>query len=123
MSATVAISALDPTVRTGVRRALRRLDRAPNGKLVAVRTATVLKAFWLMSALAVLYTQRVRPQLIDLGATEEEAARPLPGDELTPCARFRSTMAISINEPAEKIWPWRQVSGLEAALSRRIGRE
>jgi hypothetical protein len=40
------------------------------------------------------------------GATAEEIARPLPGDDLIPSSRLDSTHAITIKAPAERIWPW-----------------
>ena len=47
-----------------------------------------------------------RPRMLRWGATEEEAAEPLPGDEITPHPRVRSTRAITIDAPPEKVWPW-----------------
>mgnify|MGYP001070883123 CR=1 FL=1 len=40
------------------------------------------------------------------GATAEELTRSLPGDELAPSPTIRSTRAITIQAPAEQIWPW-----------------
>jgi hypothetical protein len=40
------------------------------------------------------------------GATEEEAAEALPGDERTPHPRVQSTRAITIDAPPETVWPW-----------------
>ena len=40
------------------------------------------------------------------GATDEEIARPLPGDDLIPDPKLDSTQAITIHAPAERIWPW-----------------
>jgi hypothetical protein len=40
------------------------------------------------------------------GATDEEIARPLPGDDLIPDSKLDSTHAITIYAPAERIWPW-----------------
>ena len=47
-----------------------------------------------------------RPRMLRWGATEEEAAEPLPGDEITPHPRVRSTRAITIEAPPEEVWPW-----------------
>jgi hypothetical protein len=41
-----------------------------------------------------------------LGATEEEAARPLPGDEVVAKADFVATRAITIDAPTQDVWPW-----------------
>lgn len=40
------------------------------------------------------------------GATPEEAARPLPGDELVTKADFVATRAITIDAPPRDGWPW-----------------
>jgi hypothetical protein len=40
------------------------------------------------------------------GATQKELTRPLPGDDLVPTPTIRSTRAITIQAPAEGIWPW-----------------
>jgi hypothetical protein len=47
------------------------------------------------------------------GATDEEIAKPLPGDDLIPAARLSSTHAITIGAPAERIWPWLVQMGYE----------
>ena len=45
------------------------------------------------------------------GATDEEIARPLPGDNLIPDPKLDSTQAITIHAPAECIWPWLAQAG------------
>ena len=40
------------------------------------------------------------------GATEEEVAMALPGDELTPPPIEQNTRAITIAAPPEEVWPW-----------------
>jgi hypothetical protein len=40
------------------------------------------------------------------GATAEEVARPMPGDELTSHPTIRVTNAISIDAPPDRVWPW-----------------
>lgn len=40
------------------------------------------------------------------GATPEEVARPLPGDELVPRPRLTTTRAISIAAPVQTVWSW-----------------
>jgi hypothetical protein len=56
-----------------------------------------------------------RPRLRYWGATENEARRPLPGDELIPLARGGATMATTINAPAAAIWPWLTQMGCDRA--------
>ncbi|WP_242371328.1 hypothetical protein [Anaeromyxobacter sp. SG26] len=48
----------------------------------------------------------VRPWLRRWGATDEEIARPMPGDELVSRPRYRSTRAITVRARPEEIWPW-----------------
>ncbi len=40
------------------------------------------------------------------GATLAEVARRLPGDELVPAPAIVSTRAITVEAPAERVWPW-----------------
>lgn len=40
------------------------------------------------------------------GATEHEAHKPLPGDELIENPRMQYTRAISIKAPPAQVWPW-----------------
>jgi hypothetical protein len=40
------------------------------------------------------------------GATESEAARGLPGDDLLPDAGIVSTRAVKVDAPPSAIWPW-----------------
>jgi hypothetical protein len=40
------------------------------------------------------------------GATDEEVAADLPGDELVPRPMWQSTRAITIDAPPEEVWPW-----------------
>jgi hypothetical protein len=40
------------------------------------------------------------------GATDEEARKRLPGDELVPRPVAEVTRALTINAPVKEIWPW-----------------
>jgi hypothetical protein len=40
------------------------------------------------------------------GATEEEIAATMPGDELLPRAQYRCTRAITISATPDEVWPW-----------------
>jgi hypothetical protein len=40
------------------------------------------------------------------GATPEEIAAPMPGDELVDGAQYRATRAITIAAPPDAVWPW-----------------
>ncbi|WP_217501004.1 SRPBCC family protein [Arthrobacter sp. C9C5] len=58
------------------------------------------------AAAAAGYVLAVRPRLLRWGATTQEAAGPLPGDELVPTARLQSTRAVNIAAPPAVVWPW-----------------
>ena len=47
-----------------------------------------------------------RPQQLRWGATDEEVARAMPGDEIQPYPIFNATRAITIQARPEQIWPW-----------------
>ncbi len=56
--------------------------------------------------MAVTYALVLRPWHRRWGATEEEANRALPGDELVPDPKFHATHAITIEAPPAEVWPW-----------------
>ena len=51
------------------------------------------------------YAARARPWHRRWGSTPDERVRPLPGDELGEGCE-RTTRAITIDAPAEEVWPW-----------------
>jgi proline iminopeptidase len=71
--------------------------------LVVVATASIGYLVWL------------RPRLLRWGATDDEAAAALPGDELLESVSTQSTMATTIDAPPEKIWPWLVQMGCDRA--------
>jgi len=52
------------------------------------------------------YRRKLRTPVLTWGATPEEAARQLPGDELLEDADIVSTRAITIDAPPDTVWPW-----------------
>jgi len=48
----------------------------------------------------------VRRWYLTWGATDVEAARTMPGDELLPRPDTLSTRAVTIDAPPSAIWPW-----------------
>lgn len=63
---------------------------------LAVPGAAALAVYWLA----------VRPWHLRWGATDEEVARPLAGDEIEPNPGIEMTRAITIDAPVEEVWPW-----------------
>jgi hypothetical protein len=60
----------------------------------------------LAAAVAAGTYPRWRPWCLTWGATEDEAARALPGDELLPGPDIVSTRAVWIGAPPSAVWPW-----------------
>jgi hypothetical protein len=58
------------------------------------------------AGLLAVYLWLIRPWTMRWGATEEEVARPLPGDRILPHPGFSATRAITIAARPEDIWPW-----------------
>ena len=67
------------------------------------RTVTGLTA---MAGLTAAFVWAVRPWYLHWGATPEECATPLPGDELMDSPDLVSTRAITVQAPPDRVWPW-----------------
>lgn len=64
---------------------------------------------WVQGGIILLlggYHYLIRPWHMRWGATRQEAQEELPGDELSDTKAFKSTRAVTINAPVEKVWPW-----------------
>ncbi len=48
----------------------------------------------------------LRPRQLRWGATDDEVARPLPGDEIVEQPTFNATRAVTVEARPEHIWPW-----------------
>ncbi|GAC55504.1 SRPBCC family protein [Gordonia amicalis] len=59
-----------------------------------------------MGATTITYCTWIRPWVMTWGATDDEVAAELPGDELLPAADGVATRAITIDAPPEAIYPW-----------------
>jgi hypothetical protein len=58
------------------------------------------------AGLAAGYPLAVRPWLLRWGATQQETAGPLPGDDIVGQPRTISTRAITIYADPADVWPW-----------------
>ena len=77
----------------------RPLTRAPGrlrGPLAALAAASAGAA----------YVLAVRPRLLRWGATTQEAAGPLAGDEIVSAPRLQTTRGVTIAAPVSEVWPW-----------------
>ncbi len=54
----------------------------------------------------VMYLKVLRHVFLTWGATADEAARTLPGDDLIPHSGSPTTNAVTINAPPSLVWPW-----------------
>lgn len=52
------------------------------------------------------YALAVRPRLLRWDAMDEEVARPYPGADLIPGGWRSATMAVTIDAPPSRVWPW-----------------
>jgi hypothetical protein len=69
------------------------------------------------SLAAAAYAFVLRPWMLRWGSTVEERARPLPGDDIEPNAKYVTTRAVTIKAPARAIWPWLIQMGQDRAGS------
>jgi hypothetical protein len=76
--------------------------------VVGLRRTLAASVVFLVAAVAgeQLYRRRLRERTLNWGATAEEAARSLPGDELLAEADIVATRAITIGAPPSAVWPW-----------------
>jgi hypothetical protein len=56
--------------------------------------------------LGAFYLRFLRTPILTWGATDEEAAARLPGDELLEAADGVATRAIEVEAPPAAVWPW-----------------
>jgi hypothetical protein len=70
----------------------------------AIKTALTGAAAAALGVVA--YRRLARARIVNWGATEEEVASALPGDELLADAEVVATRAITIDAPPGAIWPW-----------------
>jgi hypothetical protein len=61
------------------------------------------------------YATVVRPRLLRSGATAEEVRSPFPGSDLVPGGVRGATMAVTIDAPPSRVWPWLVQMGRERA--------
>ncbi|HPH96283.1 MAG TPA: hypothetical protein PKW33_06305 [Anaerolineaceae bacterium] len=63
----------------------------------------ILLAILLLGAVYLLW---LRPWQLHWGATAEELARSMPGDEVVAAPSFNATRAVTVEAPAQAIYPW-----------------
>ena len=55
---------------------------------------------------AASYARFARPKVLNWGATSEDVARTMPGDDILPDAAMQTTRCITIDATPDRIWPW-----------------
>ena len=68
-----------------------------------------------VAAAGVYVLASARKALRNLGATCAERRATLPGDEIVPGVKNRSTMAVTIDMPPSAVWPWLVQMGCDRA--------
>jgi hypothetical protein len=71
-----------------------------------MRRKTLVRAAAATAGGALLYRKFLRQPILTWGATAEEAAARLPGDELLEDADGVATRAVTIDAPRSAVWPW-----------------
>jgi hypothetical protein len=77
-------------------------------RTIRLRRASIriLAVLGLLSIIFAAYLVSARPYQLHWGATQQEIARPMPGDELDAHPTFLATRAITITGTPHEIWPW-----------------
>jgi uncharacterized protein YndB with AHSA1/START domain len=75
----------------------------------------VILGLVVLAVVAMITYGLASPWISTWGATQEEAARSLPGDGLVPEPAAQSTMAVTIDAPPEEVWGWLVQMGVDRA--------
>ena len=62
-----------------------------------------------------VYLRFIRPWQLRWGATDEEVARAMSGDDVVKQPTFNATRAVTIQARPEEIWPWLLQIGITRA--------
>ncbi|KFI35122.1 hypothetical protein HY00_07225 [Peptococcaceae bacterium SCADC1_2_3] len=69
----------------------------------------------ILFVLVLFYLTLFRPWQLRWGATDDEIKRFMPGDDIVGKLSFNATRAVTINAPAENIYPWIVQMGVKRA--------
>jgi hypothetical protein len=92
-----------------MQRVLQAADVASDETSCASLPRTLTRAAPALLVLALLvegYRRFVRQRVLNWGATPEEVAAPMAGDELLADADVTATRAVTIDAPPAAVWPW-----------------
>src|SRR2546421_8472250 len=65
-----------------------------------------------------VYLRFIRPWQLRWGATDEEVARAMSGDDVVKYPTFNATRAVTIQARPEEIWPWLVQMGIKQRAER-----
>jgi proline iminopeptidase len=68
-----------------------------------------------LSISAGIYACAIRPRLLHWGATDEEVHGSYPDAELIPGGTRSATMAVTLDAPPDRVWPWLVQMGADRA--------
>ena len=68
-----------------------------------------------LSIAAGTYACVIRPHLLHWGATDQEVRGPFPGADLIPGGSRSATMAVTLDAPPDRVWPWLVQMGADRA--------
>jgi hypothetical protein len=71
-----------------------------------MKTVRTLGTMALVGGACAAYLRFFRPRVLDWGAHGDEAAAPLPGDDIVPDAYLQTTRAVTVHAPPSAVWPW-----------------
>jgi proline iminopeptidase len=92
------------------------MEEVPMSTLSAANIPVWARAATFLIASLGAYALVVRPRIVRWGATDEDVRRPYPGAEIIPGAsRASATMAVTIEAPPSKVWPWLVQMGYDRA--------
>jgi hypothetical protein len=90
-------------------------DHTPHASLRWRAMATARKLAALAGLLMGAYALAARPRLLHWGATDEEVRWSYPGADLVPGGERTATMAVTIDAPPSRVWPWLVQMGTDHA--------
>lgn len=73
----------------------------------------IRRALAAVAVLVAAYLVVLRPRLVRWGATDEELDRGFPGADIIPGASRSATMAVTIDAPPSRVWPWLVQMGVD----------
>ena len=82
---------------------IKRIKRTATSRSVSIRLLAIMALPVLLFA---IYLLAIRPSALRWGATAEEVARSMPGDDLVSSPSFCATRGITIQGRPDDIWPW-----------------